>query len=169
MRDKKIKIVSACFFFALGFAANGLLERVQHAGPVNVEGEERYPVNPDDFDSQKIIEAIERDRSDWQVPPPGMESEGASIMGEIAQREDEKFVYYEIPINQSANANHELKVEIKEGIVRIAEVLKGKDENSVIETSAERMFSLDPSLDSSMAEVKNLKDKITIKIPKKRI
>jgi hypothetical protein len=161
----KSKILTAITFFILGYMSNNLFDRVRSPGPVNVEGVERYPVNPDDFDTRKMIEAIKESKTgEWEQP---IES-GASIIGEITQREDDKFVYYEIPINQSANTNHELKVEIKDGFIHIAEVSKSTGK-MVIETNAERMFSLDPSLDSALAEVLDQKNIVLIKIPKRRI
>jgi hypothetical protein len=47
-------------------------------------------------------------------------------------------------------------------------VLKDK-KNPINETSAERMFTIDPELDSTAAEVLNEKERVLIKIPKKRI
>lgn len=159
------KILTALTFFILGYMSNGLFDRVRDPGPVNVEGVERYPVNPDDFDTRRMIEAIKESKTgEWEQPIDS----GASIIGEITQREDDKFVYYEIPVNQSANTNHELKVEVKEGFIRIAEISKSTGE-ATIETNAERMFTIDPSLDSALAEVLDQKNKVLIKIPKRRI
>lgn len=159
------KILTALTFFILGYMSNGLIDRVSGPGPVNVEGVERYPVNQDDFDTRKMIEAIKESKTgEWEQPIDS----GASIIGEITQREDDKFVYYEIPVNNAANTNHELKVEVKEGFIRIAEVSKSSGEAN-IETSAERMFTIDPSLDSALAEVLDQKNKVLIKIPKRRI
>lgn len=168
----KSKLLTAVVFFTLGYMSNGLFDRVRDPGPVNVEGVERYPVNPDDFDTRKMIEAMkDSESSEWSRPKAHADS-GASIIGEITQREDDKFVYFEIPVNQSANTSHELKVEIREGILRIAEVSKSKDgdaSGAAVETNAERMFTIDPSLDSALAEVLDQKNKVLIKIPKRRI
>lgn len=142
---------------------NGIIDRVRQPGPINVEGVDRYPVNPDDFDNRKMIEAIRQSQGD----PLEMET-GASMVGEITQREDDKYVYYEIPINKDSQTNHELKVEVKNGVISISEILKNNG-NPVIETNAERMFTIDPELDSALAEVLNEKDRVLVKIPKKRI
>lgn len=164
----KSKLITAVLFFTLGYMANGLFGFVRETaggGPVNVEGVERYPVNPDDFDSRKMIEAMRESSPNEPTLP---RDSGASIIGEITQREDEKFVYYEIPVNQSANTTHQLKVEIKEGFIRIAEISKSTGED-IVETNAERMFTIDPSLDSALAEVLEQNNKVLIKIPKRRI
>lgn len=162
----KSKIITAVLFFFLGYMANGLFDRVREsAGPISVEGVERYPVDPDDFDSRKMIDAIKESKAgEWSQPFDS----GASIIGEITQREDEKFVYYEIPVNQAANTTHQLKVEIKKGFIRIAEISKATGQE-IVETNAERMFTIDPSLDSALAEVLEQNNKVLIKIPKRRI
>ena len=164
MTGPKSKILTAVFFFTLGYLVNGLVGKMQTGAPTTIEGVERYPVDPDDFDTRKMIEAINEERGGWGAPMDA----GASLMGEISQREDDKFVYYEIPLNKEANANHELKVEVKNDVIHIVEVLKDGN-NPLIETNAERMFTIDPSLDSSLAEVINEKNKVLIKIPKRRI
>lgn len=166
MRFSKTKLFTALFFFFLGYMGNTLVDKVRQPDPVSVEGIDRYPVNPDDFDHRKMIEAMRE--SDHFRPDEKIMDSGASVLGDISQREDDKFVYYEIPIIKEAGINHELKVEVKEGMIKISEMLKDST-NPMIETNAERMFSIDPELDSAMAEVKNENNRVLIKIPKKRL
>ncbi len=165
MKYSKAKILAAFFFFFLGYIGNNLVDIVKREGPTTIEGVERYPVNPDDFDHRKMIEAMNQSRSQDSAAVP---VQAASSMGDISQREDEKFIYYEIPINQSADTDYELKIEVKRGMILITEMLKDKV-NPINETNAERMFTIDPELDTASAEVLNEKNRVLIKIPKKRI
>ncbi len=164
------RIFIAVIFFCVGFLTNHLLVKFVHnpttrltelaAGP-----EDRFPVDPDDFDHNKIMETIKRMEA-------GVGQDMESAMGGpaiIAQREDDKFEYYDIPLRGHDGANRKLNVEIKDGLVRVKEDTKNKDENSLSESSSERMFTLDPRrVDIDRAEVLNEKDKIVIKIPKKQ-
>ncbi|MBY0412609.1 MAG: hypothetical protein K2Q18_00515 [Bdellovibrionales bacterium] len=125
--------------------------------------EERFPVNPNDFDQKSMLDTIKR-----------MNDEENSLsafgnMGELAgvsEREDDKFVYYDIPLKGRDGNNHKLNVEIKNGMIKISEDVKSSGDTTM-ETSSERMFSIDPTLNADKAEVMNEKEKIVIKIPKK--
>ena len=168
MKYSKAKILAALFFFCLGYLGNNLVDRVRQVGPRTIEGVERFPVDPNDFDHRKMIEAMNESRGQDQKAQFDQQVAAVSMMGDINQREDEKFVYYEIPINKEADTYHELKIEVKQGMILITEFLKDK-KNPINETSAERMFTIDPELDSTAAEVLNEKERVLIKIPKKRI
>ena len=152
------KVFIAVIFFILGFLGNYLLTKVTHAPTAEQLQAERFPVNPDDFDQAKMLDTMAR-MSD--------QDEGASVMGEISQREDADFVYYEIPLRGHDGLNHKLNVEVKNGMIKISEDSSSSG-NAIVETSSERMFSIDPSLDGDRAEVINQKDKIVLKIPKRR-
>ena len=121
--------------------------------------EERFPINPDDFDHKSMLESIAR-----------MNDEGGEAMiemgGDIGQHEDDKFFYYEIPLKDPSGAEQKLNVEIKNGMIRISQDLKSSGD-AIIQSSTERMFSIPPGLDGERAEVINEKEKIVIKIPKK--
>lgn len=164
------KVFIAITFFCVGFLTNHLLVKFVSipARPVGLSAgpEDRFPVNPDDFDHDKIMETIERMEGDAGM---GMENAMSGAPAVIAQREDDKFEYYDIPLRGHNGVNRKLNVEIKDGLVRVKEDTTNKNENSLTESTSERMFTLDPRrLDIDRAEVLNEKDKIVIKIPKKR-
>lgn len=161
------KLFIALIFFCVGFLANHLLVKlVPHpisTAQTRPEASERFPVDPDDFDQEKMLETIQEMQKDGE----GMES--AMGLGSIVQREDEVFEYYEIPLKDHRGSNRKLNVEIKNGLVIIKEEMEKQQGNSFSESSSEQMFSLDSRrLDIDRAEVQNEKDKIIIKIPKKK-
>ncbi len=162
------KIFIAIIFFCVGFLTNHLFVKFIHnptrlaelaAGP-----EERFPVDPNDFEHERIMETIKKMENNGSL---GMESVMADN-AQITEREDEKFEYYEIPLKGHDGTNRKLNVVIKDGLVRVREESSNKNENSMSESSSERMFTLDPRrLDIDRAEVINEKEKIVVKIPKK--
>lgn len=158
------KFFIAVIFFCIGFLTNHLLVKVRGV-PVIAHNEERFPVSPEDFDHNRMLETIQRmtEGDDLRVEDSMM---GASIVGEISQREDDKNIYYDIPQKGHDGVNHKLNVEIKNGMIKVSEDLKSSGD-ARIETSSERMFSIDPGLDSDKAEIINEVDRIVIKIPKK--
>ena len=155
------KFFIAVIFFCVGFLTNHVLVKYK-ANPVIAEnGEERFPINPSDFDHRSMFETIERMNEKDEGSMMAMGN-----MGEINHREDDRFSYYEIPLKKVNGANQKMNVEIKDGMIRISEDVKTSGETS-IQSSSERMFSIDPALDGDKAEVINEKDKIVIKIPKR--
>lgn len=153
------KFFVAIIFFCLGFLTNHLLVK-QNQGPSHaMVNEERFPVNQADFDQKSMLEMINRMNSDDS-------SDSIAPLGEVAHREDEKYFYYDIPLKGQDGNTHKLNVELKNGMIKISEDSKSQGD-SVVETSSERMFSIDPRLDGDKAEVINEKEKIVIKIPKK--
>lgn len=121
--------------------------------------DERFPVDIDDFDHTSMMDTINRlskERAEAR----------ASAMGDVSRREDDDNVYYDIPQKAEGGVEHRLNVEVKDGMIRISEDQKSSGD-TLVETSSERMFSIDPGLDGERAEVINEKDKIVIKIPKK--
>jgi len=158
------KFLIAVCFFCLGFLTNHLL--VKFSPPKNLaRHEERIPIDPNDFDQKSMLDTIARMQQGMQND---MQEDMMDMSGGIGvdQREDDKFVYYDIPLKGSDGNNHKLNVEIKDGMVRIKEDTDSQQSGHV-QMSSERMFSIDPNLDSNRAEVINNPDKITIKIPKK--
>jgi hypothetical protein len=157
------KFFIAIIFFCLGFWTNHLLVKnrglsLSTVSQVAHRDQERFPIDPADFDQQNMMNTIKRMREEGEL--------GASGMGEVAQHEDEKNVYYDIPLKSENGSNHKLNVEIKNGMIKISEDVKAEGD-AMVQTSSERMFSIDPGLDGDKAEVINEKEKVTIKIPKK--
>lgn len=164
------KLLIAFIFFCIGFLTNHLLVKFVHNSSAELTdvvagADDRFPVNPNDFDHEKIMDTIKRMER-------GSEHGLESSMGSpslIARREDEKFEYYDLPLKGQDGLNRKLNVEIKDGIVKVREVIKNQVEDSISESISERMISLDSmKLDINRAVVLNEKDKIVIKIPKKK-
>lgn len=141
----------AIAFFCLGFLVNQGLRNYHAATSIP---DSRFPFNPEDFEL------------DIKKAPFGRDFQGASTVGLLSKREDATTVYYEIPLKENLSDKHKMNVDIKDGVIKISEELKS-DEHGSIETSSERIFTIDSNLDSTKAEVINEKDKIVIKIPKK--
>ncbi|MEA9355841.1 hypothetical protein SHI21_06505 [Bacteriovorax sp. PP10] len=152
------KLFIAVIFFCIGFFTNHLLTKVRGA-PMIATNDERFPVDIDDFDHTSMMDTINRlskERAEAR----------ASAMGDVSKREDDDNVYYDIPQKTINGVEHRLNVEVKDGMIKISEDQKSSGD-TLVETSSERMFSIDPGLDGDKAEVINEKDKIVIKIPKK--
>jgi hypothetical protein len=141
------KIFVGLICFCLGFIASHLFSKANfHSELSSSERSERFPVNPDDFDHDKMLDAMQRIQNDM------VKDEG------VNRREDDHYVYYDISLN-GREKNHELKVNVKDGMISIAE--------NTPNSQSEREFSIDPGLDETKAEVQTFKEKISIKIPKK--
>lgn len=145
------RILIGIVCFALGFLTNHLMTRINFHSQVldDSERDERFPVNPDDFDHDKLVDVFKTMEKSLQ--------QGMQITG-VDRKEDDKFVYFEIPLNASEK-NHELKVSVKGGMISIREMTPNSE--------SERQFTIDPDLDETKADVQTLPDKIRIKIPKK--
>jgi hypothetical protein len=152
------KFFIAVIFFCLGFWSNHLLVKSKMSVVAEEARPERFPVDPADFDHESMLETIARMKAQGEI--------GASGLGEITQREDDKNVYYEIPLKGQDGNTHKLNVEIKNGMIKISEDVSSVSDN-IMETSSERMFSIGPGLVGDKAEVINEKEKVIIKIPKK--
>ncbi|MBC7713684.1 MAG: hypothetical protein H7177_10110 [Rhizobacter sp.] len=177
------KLFVAIIFFCAGFLVNHLLVKFVHNPGRGIgfsmnnqnsqNSGERVPVNPDDFDQAKMIETIQRMQNETMDGFDSLEKDlkdagNSGGAGVLKEHEDDKFVYYEIPLKGHDGTNHKLNVEIKNGLVRVSEDSKDQGGNSMTESSSERMFTLDPRrVDADKAEVLNGNDKIVIKIPKK--
>jgi hypothetical protein len=149
------KIFVGIICFCLGFLANHYLTKlVFHSEEIKTADNEHFAVNPDDFDKDKMMDAMKRVQQDMMKDA----DIGVEIKG-VDRREDDKFVYYDIPLNANEK-NHELKVNVQDGMISIAE--------NTPNSQSERQFSIDPGLDETKADVQTLKDKISIKIPKKK-
>lgn len=150
------KIFVGIVCFSLGFLANHFFAR--SAVPMRALDQttvaDQYAINSDDFDHDKILEAMKS----MQQNMMGAQANNLEITG-VNRREDDHFVYYEIPLNDKEKNQGELKVNVKDGMISIAENTRN--------TQSERQFSIDPGLEDSKANVITEKDKILIKIPKK--
>lgn len=158
----RLSIGMICFI--LGFLIHLLYTKTEFHKQVlsDSERDERIPVTPEEFSPEKMMEAfssMDRDMAEMQRSLEEDFNTGIKITG-VERKEDDKFVYYEIPLKASER-NHELKVTVKEGMISIRELTPNSE--------SERQFSIDPGLDDSKAEVKTLQDKVLIKIPKKEL
>ena len=156
--NQKVLIGVVCF--ALGFLFNHLLTKTSFHSQVlsDTERDERFPVRPEDFDHNKMMETFKNLQQDMEKDIDTDMHMEMNISG-VNRREDDKFVYYEIPLNASEK-NHELKVSVKDGMITIREMTQNSE--------SERQFSIDPELDETKADVQTLKDKVVIKIPKRK-
>jgi len=148
----RYKLFIGLVCICIGFLMNHFLTKLQfkHTELTSTNPHDRFAVNPDDFDHDKMLDAMNRLQQDM------MKEAGPEIAG-VNRREDDKYVYYEIPLN-ARELNRELKVSVKDGMVRISENTKN--------AQSEREFSIEPGLNEAQAEVLTLKDKISVKIPK---
>ncbi len=159
--SSKIFIGIACFILGVIACQLYLKSRVHTQILTETERDERFPVTPHDFDQQKLMDAFKGLDKNMQDMHQDLERElggGDMQISGIERKEDDKFVYYNIPLN-AKEKNHELKVSVKDGMISIKEVTPHSE--------SERQFSIDPGLDETKAEVQTLKDRITIKIPKR--
>jgi hypothetical protein len=159
--DKMKKIFYSKVFigficFILGFAMNHYLTKIHFHSEIISESDSRnqFPVNPDDIDHDKMLDAMSRLQRDM------MKESGAGFeIAGIDKREDDANVYYDIPLNAN-ELNRKLNVNVKDGMISLSETT-GHSES-------ERQFTIDPGLDETKADVQVLKDKVSIKIPKKK-
>lgn len=150
------KIFVGLICFCLGFLTNHFLTKLNYQSSAVSEpnSKDRFAVNPDDFDHDKMFDAMKRiQQSMLKDAEVGVEITG------VNRREDDHFVYYDIPLNANEK-NQELKVSVKDGMISIAE--------NTSNSQSERQFTIDPDLDETKADVQTLKDKISIKIPKRK-
>jgi hypothetical protein len=160
--NQKVLIGVVCLVlgFSLGFLTNHLLTKTSfHSHELSdSEREERFPVKPEDFDHNKMLETFKNLQKDMEKDLDSDMQLDMKVTG-VSRREDDKFVYFDIPLNASEK-NHELKVSVKDGMISIKEMTPNSE--------SERQFSIDPDLDDTKADVQTLKDKISIKIPKRK-
>jgi hypothetical protein len=154
------KLFIGLAFFCLGFLVSNQLVSINRSPSITYDKAERFPVDPDDFDHEKMLESLRRTQGDQSLF-------GASRLSEIEQKEDEDYVYYNIPLQSQDGTTHKLDVEVKNNMIRITEDLRDQ-RGADIETSSERVFSIDPRLNPDEALVLNEKDRIVIKIPKRK-
>jgi hypothetical protein len=167
---KKIKkflssrLVVAVLFFLVGFYLNVYLNHKNSVSNISQNIEDRVPVNPTDFDIDKMHDSFAKNLNDE------VESEDSNVIDLTAfnltpnRKEDDLFVYYEIPLQKNSK-NNKLNIEIKDGFIH----LKSDSKDQSMSSSMEQVFSIDSNLDDKKAEVLNEKEKVVIKIPKKKV
>lgn len=141
--------------FILGFMVNRYLMKEYFKEDLirQKASRDQFPVNPDDFDHDKMIDAMSRLQQNM-MKENGL---GIEIAG-VDKHEDEAFVYYEIPLDAD-DLSKKLNVTVKDGMISVSE--------KTGHSESERQFSIDSGLDEVKADVQVLNDKISIKIPKK--
>jgi HSP20 family molecular chaperone IbpA len=95
---------------------------------------------------------------------------GGGNVNEIKQREDDKYVYYDIDLNNQSPK--ELQVEVKDGQVNISGKFETKsqngNENSVMSSSFHRSFPVPPNVEADKFLTEQENNKIVLKFPKKK-
>jgi hypothetical protein len=167
---KKIKkilnsrLVVAVLFFLFGFYINVYLNHKNTINSVSQVNEDRIPVNPTDFDIDNMHDSFAKKMNDEVVEDDSNLIDLNAFNLTPNRKEDDLFVYYEIPLQKNAKDN-KLNIEIKDGFIH----LKSDSKDKSMTSSMEQVFSIDSNLDDKKAEVLNEKEKIVIKIPKKKV
>lgn len=148
------KVLIGLIFFCLGFLTNHFLSKISYRGAMdiarNVDTMDHIPVNPEDFDHDKLLRAAQR-----MLDKTAKENVGVGII----RSEDAQNVYYEIPLSEREIKDRELKVSVKNGMISISESTKN--------TQSVREFSIEPNLDEAKATVQTSGNVLKITIPKK--
>ncbi len=183
MESKRLRTI---FFFllaySLGFLTHWTLFKIksQNFFVENkiTDSNDRLPVAPHDLNNDDLMDALHRDmlermgKSADDFPGRASDTENEMtddyglkdfLVRDINRREDDKFVYYEVPLINENGDKLELNVQVKNGIIEIQETSSGTNHQS----QSSRSFSIEPGLKEDLASVINEKDKIIIKIPKK--
>jgi hypothetical protein len=160
----KSKIFYSLIIFAAGFCTHLLISKINFSYFSSHLSDERIAVSPEEFDRDQLHGSFEKrfgiDRlSDTDSDVPIGDFDISPL-----RKEDTSFVYYEIPL-KNVGGNNKLNVEIKDGYIHLN--FEKKEESS--SQSMEQVFSIDSNLDDRKAEVINEKDKIIIKVPKKKV
>ena len=148
------KLFIGLFCFCLGFLTNHFFTRVSKANIVEIQNE-RFPVNPNDFDHDKMLEAVKK----MQQGMIDQDIIATPKLSGVNQHEDQDFFYYEIPLKADATQSEKkTSVTVKEGMINISEKTADSEE--------EKTFSIASGLDGDKAKVIYENDKIIVKIPK---
>ncbi len=93
---------------------------------------------------------------------------GGGTINDIAEREDDKFVYYDIKISDLQSTSVDTK--IKDGYITVSGITEKKNddanEQSVYKSTFSRTFPLPAHVDQGKMEMIPDKDKIVLKFPK---
>lgn len=89
-------------------------------------------------------------------------------VGEIKRREDEKFVYYEIPIK--GLKNEKLNVKVSDGQIHISGQTETKSDDgsssAFLTSSFHRSFPVPSDVDANKVQLENTSNQLVIKFPK---
>lgn len=187
MESKRVQLlIFFLFAYSLGFLTHWALYKFKEKNFTfnsdRSEQSERSPVNPEDLKNEDLMDALHRDmlermgknaddfpgkfkRGEKLEDVPSVESYGIRdfLVQDINRREDDQFVYYEVPLFNEHGEKLEVRVEVKNGAIEIHEKSVGQNH----ESESSRTFSIEPGLNEKSAQVINDKDKIIIKISKK--
>lgn len=112
---------------------------------------------------------------DWMLSPrssflpPDLDSFQSSLSldvstPELQTREDDQFVYYEIPLDGAAMENFDVKVE--HGQVMISGEVEKRDESATFSSSFHRSVPAPSNTDAEKVTIENGENKIVLKFPK---
>jgi hypothetical protein len=132
---------------------------------ISMNEDERIPVTPEDFDHGKMLKSLKGKNTDIDREEDESERGFFSDSFNISpnRKEDDKFVYYEIPMKKNDKGENRMNVEVKGSMIHI----KSDSKDGGMSSSMEQVFSIGPGLDETKAEVINGNENIVIKIPKK--
>lgn len=90
--------------------------------------------------------------------------------GRMTQREDDQYIYYEVPLR--GLKEEKLDVQVSQGQVTISGKVEKKSEekgnSTFFSSSFHRSFPVPPGVDAEHLQVEPEKDKFVIKFPKKK-
>lgn len=89
---------------------------------------------------------------------------GGGNVYELTQREDDKFIYYEIELE--GLHPQKVDVDVKEGQVFISGSAEATTKDSFLESTFQRSFPVPPNVDANKLNMEQLNDKIIVKFPK---
>lgn len=156
------KLAIGIIFFCLGFFVSQFLSRVAYRSTIqmlNSGSTVHIPVNPRDFDHDKLMDAAQRMRTDLFIQDNSEATESNVAIAEVQRREDNQYVYYDIPLTSAEKNDRELKINVKDGIISIIENTKN--------VQSMREIAIEPGLDEAHSKVENHDDKLSIRLPKK--
>ncbi len=178
---KRELIILIIFCYSLGFLTHWMLFKYKENKFSFETQEDKMPVHPKDLRPEDLMDALHRDMLDRmgkssdrdfnfhhnfsnqdQIDENHSYGLKQFLVEDINRSEDEKFVYYEIPLLNEEGERVELNVSVKEGMILISK--KSTGENHQMEST--RSLSIEPGLIASEAKVIQEKEKIVIKVPK---
>lgn len=182
---KSLKLQALVFFvfaYSAGFLTHwGLYKfKSQNFSMISdIEQSDRQPVAPEDLRPEDLMGMLHQDmlermhsgqldsgqnRENEKEENYNEDSYGLKnfLVQDINRREDKSFVYYEVPLINERGEKIELNVEVSDGVIEIKQKSIGENHQS----ESTRVFTIEPGLQNSKAQVINESDKVVIKIPK---
>ena len=150
------KLFIGILCFCLGLVTNHLASKISRPNIVEIQND-RFPVDPNDFDHDKILEAVKK----MQQGMIDQDIIATPKISGVNQHEDKDYFYYEISLKpDKAHSEMKTSVTVKDGMINISEKTAHSEE--------EKTFSMAPGLDGDKAKVIYENDKIIVKIPKQK-